>query len=144
LKAGSTWIACLLMGAMLLVPGCGKKGPPFLPKKAFNGRVMNLEGQWRAGSVFLEGRVVDTEDKGSVQGARVDYGRYPLDEPPCEGCPIEYRWSQRFGPEVMAGTSFNCEVPVDVKEDIYYFKVHLLGPDNAVGPSSNTVRVVRE
>jgi hypothetical protein len=123
------------------MPCCGKKGPPFLPEKTFDGRVMNLEGQWQAGSVFLEGQVVGTKDKGSVKGARVDYARYPLDEPPCEGCPIEYRGSLRFGPEVVRGNRLNCEVSVDAKDDRYYFKVHLLGPDNTVGPPSNTVRM---
>jgi hypothetical protein len=126
---------------MLLMPGCGKKGPPFLPKKVFDGRVMNLEGQWQANSVLLKGQLVGAEGRGSVQGARVDYARYPLDEPPCEGCPIEYRGSHRFGSEAVRGNRFNCEVPVDVKEDLYYFKVHLLGPDNTAGPPSNTVRM---
>jgi hypothetical protein len=128
---------------MLLMPSCGKKGPPFLPKKPFDAGVMNLQGQQRAGFVFLEGQVVGTGDKGSVQGARVDYARYPLGEPPCEGCPIEYRGYHRFGPEVVTGTGFGCELPLE-RQEIYYFKVHLLGPDDAVGPPSNTVRVVVE
>jgi hypothetical protein len=142
LKGGRTWIACVAMAALFIMPCCGKKGPPFLAKKPFDAYVMNLEGQRRAGSVLLEGRVVGAKDKDLVQGARVDFARYPLDEPPCEGCPIEYRGSHRFGPEVVKGAGFGCEVPVDVKEDIYYFKVHLLGPDNTVGPPSNAVRVV--
>jgi hypothetical protein len=142
LKGCRTWIPCVVLGAMLLMPSCGKKGPPFLPKKPFDAGVMNLQAEWRVGSVFLEGHVVGAKEKDSVQGARVDYAQYPLDEPPCEGCPIEYRDHHRFGPEVVTGTGFGCEVPVDTKEEIYYFKVHLVGPDDAVGPPSNTVRVV--
>jgi predicted small lipoprotein YifL len=142
LKYSRTWLPWVVLGAVLVMPSCGKKGPPFLPKKPFDASVRNLQGQQQAGSVFLKGQVVGEKGKDSVQGARVDYARYPLDEPPCEGCPIEYRGSHGFGPEVVTGTTFACEVPVERKGEIYYFRVHLLGPDGAVGPPSNAVRVV--
>jgi hypothetical protein len=142
LKGDKTWIFCLVLGMVLVMPSCGKKGPPFLPKKSFDVRVRDLRGEGKEGSAFLKGQVVGGEEKDRVQGARVDYAQYPVDEPPCDGCPIEFRGSYDFGPEVITETGFDCEVPVDLRGQLYFFRVYLIGPDDGLGPVSNTVRVV--
>ena len=142
MKTRETWIFCLVLGMALLMPSCGKKGPPFLPKEPFDVRVRDLRGEAKEGSVFLKGQVVGTKEGDSVQGARVDYAQYPVDEPPCDGCPIQYRGSYNFGPEVITETGFYCEAPVDLRGQLCFFRVYLIGPDDAVGPVSNTVRVV--
>lgn len=144
MKGCKTWTFCLLLGMVLLMPSCGKKGPPFLPKEPFEVRVRDLRGEGKESSVFLKGQVVGAKEGDSVQGARVDYAQYPKDEPPCEGCPIEYRDSYRFGPEVITETGFACEVPVDLRGQLYFFRVYLIGPDDAFGPPSNTVQMVAD
>jgi hypothetical protein len=36
---------------------------------------------------------------------------------------------------------FSCRVPGKHRDRLYYFKVHLLGPDGSPGPPSNRTRV---
>ena len=79
-----------------------------------------------------------------VEGARVYYAQYPLENPPCEGCPIEYQGHHSFGAEVVTEDGFRCRVPVKVQGQVYFFRVNLIGPSEAMGPSSDMVKVVVE
>ena len=136
----------LLAGLLVVVPSCGKKAPPFLPKKAFSLRVSALEGEWREEVVFLRGRI-DGLDKGKetgdqVKGCRIFYGQYPVKNPPCETCPIKYEGYQDVGPEVVKEESFFCRLTGKVAGRIYFFKVHLIGKGGVLGPASERLRLV--
>jgi len=135
----------LFCASLLFATACGKKEPPFLPQKAFSVSVVDLKGEWGEGYIFLSGKINDpVEPKEAmtvVKGCRVYYGQYPLDNPPCAGCPIKYHGYHGFGPEVITEKGFFCKVPGKRKEHIYYFEVKLVGPDGNLGPSSNRVKV---
>jgi predicted small lipoprotein YifL len=138
--------AFILLSLFLNVLACGRKGPPFLPRKEFPVRVTDLEGDWVRGDYFLKGDITDlTGQKTAVDmitGCRVYYGRYPLGNPPCDGCPITYQGYYEFGREVITEEGFFCKAPGIIQGQINFFKVHLIGPDGSVGPSSDSVQVV--
>lgn len=137
--------AFLLLSVFLIVLACGKKGPPFLPHEEFSVRVLDLKGEWVRGDFFLKGDIRDLKGQKKavdmVTGCRVYYGRYPFENPPCDGCPITYQGYHEFGREVITGEGFFCKMPGTIKGQIHFFKVHLIGPDDSVGPSSDSIRV---
>ncbi len=141
-------IPLLFLALFLTVSSCGKKGPPFVPRKEFSVKIVDLKGEWVKGDLFLKGdihRPMEPEKAvGPVKGCRVYYARYTLEDSPCAGCPIEYQGYYELGPEVITAEGFFCKVPGEIKRQISFFKVHLTGPEGVVGPPSNRVRVVME
>ncbi|MFH1488911.1 MAG: hypothetical protein ABII06_08405 [Pseudomonadota bacterium] len=138
--------AVLLTGLLLFCSACGKKARPFLPdKKVFSAKVAHLSGEWTEGYVVLKGDIEtpggNKGDKDGVEACRVYYGQYPLENPPCETCPIKYQGYHVFGPEVVRDGGFFCKVPGKVKGEIYFFKVHLIGKDGTEGPPSDRVKI---
>ena len=138
-------VPSLFLGVLLMAVSCGKKAPPFLPTKDFTVKITNLRGEWVAGVVLLKGDISGPmgSKKASelVKGCRVHYGQYPLKNPPCAGCPIEYGGFREFGPEAVTEGGLFCKVPARMKQQVYFFKVHLMGPDSTVGPPSNRIRL---
>ena len=136
----------LLLGILSAAPSCGKKNPPSLPQEPFPLSVRDLGGEWVNGHILLKGNirgpVKAKKDMALIEGCRVYYGIYPLENPPCPDCPIEYQGHQDFGPEIVSEEGFFLRMPVEKRERIYFLKVHLIGPESAVGPPSNKVRVV--
>jgi len=135
--------SCLIVLALLVAAaGCGKKGPPFLPGKSFDVQVSALKAQWDGSYFLLSGRISDTEKaKETVSGCRVYFGRYPLENPPCETCPVEFHGYHGFGPEVIQEDGFFCRVPGKMKGEVYFFKVNLISTEGTLGPASNQVRI---
>ena len=128
-------------GILIVTMTCGKKGDPFLPEKEFPARVTDLEGEQQKEFIILRGKISGPEE---VEGARVYYAQYPLEKSPCEGCPINFQDYQEFGVQVVTGEGFLSRVPVKGQGEVYFFRVILMGPSGAVGPPSETVKVVVE
>ena len=130
-------------GVLMAFPACGKKGPPALPQRGFEARVVHLQGEWREGHVRLSGTVQAPAGAGApVRGGRVEFGGYPLADPPCEGCPVAFEGFQEFGPDAIQGTTLSWRAPEKSHGRILFFRVRLLGPGGAMGLVSETVRVV--
>jgi hypothetical protein len=138
----------LFLAILLALSSCGKKGPPFLPRKSFPARVVDLRAEWSEGYVLLKGNIAGLKGPSKaaeqVKGCRVFFAQYPLGRPPCEGCPIEYQGSRAFGEGVVTEEGFSCKLPAKVKGQIYFFEVRLVGPEGAVGPPSDMVKVIAE
>ena len=133
--------AALLVALMTVLPNCGKKGPPFLTKSKFSLRVDQLKAEKENGRLFLKGSVRG-EDKivSGVIGCRVYHAWYSMDNPPCEGCPIEMAVFKEIKEKVVSGNRFNYEV-LDVEEKgIHFFEVRLMGRGGAVGPPSGKAK----
>lgn len=128
-------------GILLVTMTCGKKGDPFLPKKEFPARVTDLEGERQKEVIVLRGKISGPKE---AEGAKVYYAQYPLEKSPCEGCPIEYQGYQAFGAEVVTEEGFLCRIQVKGQGQVYFFRVNLIGPSEALGPSSDMVKVVVE
>lgn len=134
-----------LLTAVVLLSSCGKKGPPFIPHKAFPLKVSNLKGGWAAGKILLKGDIegpgYPEEARASIKGCRVYYAEYPGDKAPCTDCPVAYQGYHSFGPEVITGEGFSCNVPGKMEGLVYFFKAYLLGPEGRMGPPSNTIQI---
>jgi hypothetical protein len=142
---GCNWVlVCLGLVLMLLVlPSCGRKADPFLPQEGTNAKVANLSGAWQEGYIELKGSIRDaSESEATVTGAHVNYAIYPVDEPPCDGCPIDFRGFHTFGSEAVEKGQFSCKIPGVERGNIYYFEVQLVGAKGGLGPASNMVKVV--
>jgi hypothetical protein len=136
-------LAYLVLVMMLLIsPTCGRKADPFLPQKSTNARVVDLKGVWQGGYIELKGGIADPDS--AVTGSRVHYAIYPVAEPPCDGCPIEFQGFHAYGTEAVQEGRFFCKIPGAVKGNIYYFEVQLAGEKGVLGPPSNRVKVVVE
>lgn len=144
---GPLLITVILSALCMVLPACGKKGPPSLPQKEFLLRVENLKAEWTQGKIHLRGDIRGPggsgRAKGPVEGCRVYYARYPMADAPCETCPIEYRGYHDLGPEAVTEERFSCAVPAKAGE-ISYFRVHLVGNGKVMGPASERVRVAVE
>jgi len=139
-------LGCFVLALTLLISAsCGKKGDPFLPQESTNARVDNLKGEWQGGYIELRGSVADSSGPDStITGARVHYAVYPLDEAPCDGCPIEYQGFHTFGSEAVREGRFFCKIPGAVRDNVYFFEVQLAGAKGGLGPPSNQAKVVVE
>jgi hypothetical protein len=111
-------------------------------------KVQGLSGTWQDGRVILEGIVqVPAEydmDLEGVKGCLVFFTWYPLEDPPCEECPIDYTQIEEFKREVVTKEQFYCEIPVKRKEGILFMEVRLFNHKDAVGPPSKRVKLVME
>ncbi|MFC1820402.1 hypothetical protein ACFLZG_04885 [Thermodesulfobacteriota bacterium] len=138
-------IPLLFLSVILFGWACGKKAQPQLIKNEFFDRVADLKGELREGDIYLSGRIKGLNGaSGTInpaKGCRVYYGQYSFDNAPCEGCPIKYGGYHEFGPEVIKGKDFLCILPGKFKAQIYFFKVHLVGEEGTIGPSSNVIKV---
>ena len=139
-------LSLLFLGIFLLaLPQCGIKAPPFLPKGHILSRVQPLAGEWKDGVVYLKGRVVpprgDEKNTTDVLGCRIYHARYDLEDPPCEGCPIQYDRLKDIETGVITGDNFHCRVTGIEKKGVHFFKVRLLGIKEALGPPSNDVKL---
>ncbi len=132
----------------LAIAACGKKAPPFLPQNTFTIRVNDLTGEWDKGEILLKGPILPSLDSGEttdlVKGARVYYAQYPLEEAPCADCPVPFHEYEVFDQEVILDGDFLCHMPGKGQGKVYFFRVHLIGAEGAMGPPSNTVEVVVE
>ena len=77
-----------------------------------------------------------------IEGCRIYHAAYPLDNPPCEGCPIDYGEFQEITAEVTALGEFSCRAPGKKRKGIHFFKVRLIGQKGEVGPFSDRAKLV--
>lgn len=145
-RFGWLFLLLLLPTALGAGAGCGKKGDPSIPTKGFAAGVENLSGAWEGQFIVLQGDLTGISDLGEsarrAQGCRVYYGAYDPAEPPCETCPVRYHGYHEFGVDtITSGKGFSCRIPGKRKDALHFFKVHLIGPEGALGPASERVRV---
>ena len=132
----------------LVFAACGMKGPPFLSESTFSTGVSNLTGEWDRGEILLKGSILPPPESGEtadlVKGARVYYALYSLEKAPCAECPVAFHGYDTLDQEVIVEGDFLCPMPGNNQGKVYFFKVHLIGAEGAMGPPSNTVKVVVE
>jgi hypothetical protein len=135
----------ILTGMLVWVSACGKKAPPFLAQEQVEARVVDLSGEQTERGILLRGMIRGVRDPNEIrelEGARVLYAGYPIEDPPCEDCPIEYRTYQDLGREAFTAGGFQGELAVQPDLQIYFLKVILIGKGGALGPASARTKVV--
>ena len=130
----------------LITAQCGRKRPPFLPKKEFPVKVGQLEAVWEDGAFHLKGTVIYPQDwpkqMQTISGCSVYHACYPPDNPPCEGCPLDLAPFQKIEGTVAMEKAFSCYVPMEKKQGIHFFKVRLIGEGGETGPFSDHAKVI--
>jgi predicted small lipoprotein YifL len=139
-------IVFIILIAFFFVPvACGKKGPPFLPDKEFPFRVAPLKAECENGVIHLKGTVVDSQgrvmDMSDIKGCRIYHACYALDNPPCEGCPIDYGKFKEITAEVTTEGKFSCRAPGKKGKGIHFFKIRLIGQKGEIGPFSDRAKL---
>jgi hypothetical protein len=132
------------MGSLLITSSCGKKGPPYIPKKAFTAKVVDLKAERSGEDIVLEGKMIGLGEPGKQKpfaGLRVFVAQYPLKDPPCAGCPIEYKKHDDLGSEAIKGEGFSYRLKNRPKDRIYFFRVNVIGPEGTLGPPSNQIQI---
>ncbi len=141
LRKESTVLTSLFL--LLCLICCGTKGPPTLPGQEMPLRVSQLKAQWENNRVVLTGRVFQKDQgKWEIQGCRVFHVRYPLNSPPCEGCPLGYDDLREIRGPVISGGIFRCEIPLKPEKGIHFFQVRLMGSGGVSGPASDSTKVL--
>jgi predicted small lipoprotein YifL len=139
-------VLILILAIVLITAGCGRKKPPFLPKKEIPIRVEHLEAVWENGVFHLKGTVVypkgGKEKMPPVSGCRVYHAFYAQNSPPCEGCPIDFAMLREIEGTVVADKGFSCDVPMKKKNGIHFFKVCLTGQNGEKGPLSDRAKAI--
>jgi hypothetical protein len=135
--------------AMLGLSACGKKAAPALPGKELPFRIEELSATLEDGWVVLKGRLVKPAGKNAeiseaeITGWRVYHAHYPIENGPCEGCPLDfsrvYEKDGKVGEDGRFSTRVALEPPVD---GIHFFQVRLTGRGWAVGSLSNQAKLV--
>jgi hypothetical protein len=141
------WVILFLFCVSILAStSCGKKGPPFLSQRDFDSRVIQLTGEYEDDNVILKGEIVTPRDQreqvSTVMGCRIYYTRYPLENAPCEDCPVQYSDHRDVMEKVIDAEKFYCRFPEIAKEGIYFFEVRLIDRNGIIGPASNRVRLI--
>ncbi len=148
MKRKKIFLIVILVVIFLALPACGKKGPPILSGRHISLKVEELKGEWKRGAVVLNGRVPpleNTQKSGQVvTGCRVYHVWYSPANPPCEGCPIDFRNYREVKGELLKRGNFSCEVITKKRKGVHFFEVRLLGQGGAVGPASNRVKLIIE
>lgn len=137
-------LCSLLLGSLLITPACGKKAPPYLPKKPFTAGIVDLKGKRSGEDIVLEGKIGGVSEAGKekqIAGLRVYMAQYPLEDPPCADCPIDYKNYKDLGPEVIKGEGFEYRLKDTSKDRIYFFRMRIIGSEGALGPPSNQVEI---
>jgi hypothetical protein len=133
---------------LLAIASCGKKASPFLSQSPFFVKVNDLTGEWNKGEMLLKGSILPSLESGDtadiVKGARVYYAQYPFEDAPCAECPVTFHGYEVFDQEVIVEGDFLCPMPAIEQGMVYFFKIHLMGEEGAMGPPSNRVRIVVE
>lgn len=140
-------MSALLVSALTIPGGCGKKAPPFVPKAEgeFSLQVEKLQAGRQDGDVRFTGEVAGPGGRRgkptAIESCRVYHVRYALESPPCEGCPISFTTWEEVKAHVSGDGQFSCTTEVKLP-GIHYFVLRLIGPDGAVGPPSNRVKLL--
>ena len=146
LDRASLLVVIVIAAMFLALTACGKKKPPFLPEKKIFSRVEQLRAELGNGVVELKGHIAPLQarekDTSDIIGCRIYHTWYALDNPPCEGCPIEFPDHHDITGEVITGTEFSCQTPVKERKVIHFFEVRLLGRKGAIGPLSDRAKLI--
>lgn len=134
----SLFFVFVCSGMLLMVPGCGKKGPPVAPVKGdvipapptglkymLNGRELTLS--WACASLQNQ------EQGPKVEGFEVFMATKSLDG--CQGCPFMFK---SLGVVPMPRKRFVYTLDHALH---YYFRVQTLGQDNIKSKVSDTLYI---
>ena len=133
-------VITLLIVPLVLISGCGIKGPPVPPSYAKPPAVSDLQYQVTGNKLTLTWSVpppMDTTQKQTVAGARVLRLKQSLTNIPCQDCPKLFTILKKI--PARSGTMQFQDI-ID-KGFGYYYKIVLYDAGNKTGEASNIIYV---
>jgi len=96
-------------------------------------------------SLALKGLIQgDSASRSFITGCRVYYVWYPLDEPPCEGCPIDMASFRDISDQIIKNDQFECRLPAFKQKGICFVMVRLMEKEGLLGPESNRIKLISD
>jgi hypothetical protein len=138
----------ILCAVFLCTATCGKKTDLSLPKEQLPFQVERLNAFWEDGGVVLNGAIIrfgkQVFGTDEIKGIRLYQARFTLENPPCDGCPIDYPeyrliWWKPSEPDV-----FRYATSIEKRKGIYFFRVRFIGRNGQLGPFSNQAKLIAE
>ncbi len=144
-RAPTKWLVFLAFLLIFFV-GCGRKSPPFLSgQKKVTVGVDQLQGDWMKQSLVLKGLIRgDKPSRSLITGCRVYYVWYPLDQPPCEGCPIDMASFRDITDQTIKNDQFECRLPAFKQKGICFVMVRIMEKEGLLGPESNRIKLISD
>jgi hypothetical protein len=137
------------LAGTLGLSACGRKDVPTLPRRELPFRIEDLSATYEDGLAVLKGRLVKASKKETevgrteITGWRVYDAQYPIDNGPCEGCPLDFSRVYEMEGGVGEDGQFNARVALRAPvAGIHFFQVRLFGPGWAPGALSNQAKLV--
>lgn len=147
MKGHGAVVFVVVLGFLVIMPSCGKKAPPRPPDEKAPARIEGLQGEWKNGILRLVGDIVPRGERNSespgTRGCRIYHVSYPLEDPPCAGCPVEFAGYDEILCETR-GDRIVCEFAIEKKRGIHFFEARLIGPKGAIGPPSQRIELTVE
>ena len=131
---------------LVLLVGCGKKGPPSLPDTKAPQSVTSLTVSQQGGDIVLKWAVAKAaEDEALTEGFQVYRSAEPVSEDSCEGCPVLFHRVAKVALDDMATETRTMvyREPL-LPATRYRFKVIPYDAQGGLGPDSNIVRIITE
>ena len=134
-----------LAGAGLLGFGCGKKGPPRVPRQPLPPTVKDLDYRIDNGIVMLSWTVPVTDNRSASYPAAVKLFRFKqsLEASNCETCPMDFTEIADLPVKVplskKSGSTKMSYTVVLEQGYRYVYKVNVYNEDGIGGQDSNTV-----
>ena len=140
-----TWLLFLAF-FLVLFAGCGRKSDPFLSgRKNVTVGVDQLRGAWKKQTLVLNGLIRgDKPSRALITGCRVYYVWYSLDQPPCEGCPIEMANFRKITDQTIKKDQFECRLPAFRQKGICFVMVRIMEKEGLPGPESNRIKLISD
>jgi hypothetical protein len=79
-----------------------------------------------------------------ITGCRVYYVWYSLDQPPCEGCPIEMASFRDITDQIIKNDQFECRLPAFQQKGICFVMVRIMEKEGLLGPESNRIKLISD
>jgi hypothetical protein len=139
--SGPGRLTLLLAILLVLVTGCGKKGPPVLSGQVPSPAAGDLAAQIRSGELLLTWSLPDTPPRGSRPSSYIVYRfRTPTAAPFCADCPLLFKRVTEVPVPGDAATGARLRYTEALVSGYrYFYKVAGQGPAGAAGADSNVV-----
>ena len=138
----------IIVAAVAMMGGCGKKGPPEPPSGSRPPRVKSLAYGITNNTLKLSWTIPQPDEKAQlpVTGFLIFRAQQPLDEQECPNCPVMFK---EIGdvPARGAGAGRPGQPPITFTETLdtgyrYIYKVHGYSDDGIRSQSSNFVEFI--
>ena len=137
----------LCLTTAFFLGSCGKKGPPFVPKKRpIALELKDITVSWVQDGVRFEGKVrgpgADKLRRPHGLKIMIEHAWYGPGQAPCKSCPIVFTNKEVVSGTLGKGRSFSCSLPLPKRRGVHFFQIRVVGDNGVLGPVSERLQLV--